>query len=184
MKDRLYPMRDTQYTQGLIDLIEYVNSISPTKEMRMIEIGSYAGESTELFSQHFRHVISIDPFINDYDPNDLTCSYMDLDKVYNVFIERISPLSNVSHIRKTSDDAIENLKDIKGEIDFIYIDGMHTYEQIKKDINNYLPLLPNRGIISGHDYHPVWEGIVNGVNEILGTPDATFSDTSWIKKIN
>ena len=181
MKNKLYVMRDTQYTQGLIDLIEYVNKFSPTNEMRMIEIGSYAGESTELFSKYFKHVTSIDPFINDYDPNDITCNYMDLDKVYNVFKNRISMLSNVSHIKKTSDDAIFDLNE---KIDFIYIDGMHTYDQIKKDITNYLPLLNSSGFISGHDYHPVWGGIVKGVEELLGIPDNVFSDTSWIKKIN
>jgi hypothetical protein len=50
MKNELYLMRDTQYTQGLIDLIEYINNFTPTDKMNMIEIGSYAGESTELFS--------------------------------------------------------------------------------------------------------------------------------------
>jgi hypothetical protein len=90
-------------------------------------------------------------------------------------------LSNVSHIKKTSDDAIFDLNE---KIDFIYIDGMHTYDQIKKDITNYLPLLNSSGFISGHDYHPVWEGIVKGVEELLGVPDNVFSDTSWIKKIN
>jgi hypothetical protein len=40
------------------------------------------------------------------------------------------------------------------------------------------------GFISGHDYHPVWQGIIDGVNELLGFPDKTFCDTSWIKKIN
>lgn len=180
MKDKLYLMRDPNYLQGLIDLISYINNFYPTKEIDMIEIGSYAGESTELFSKHFKSVISIDPFINDYDPNDITCNYMDLDEVYDVFNEKISKLDNVVHIRKTSDDAIE---DIKGDFKFIYIDGLHTYEQVKKDINNYLPLI-KEGFISGHDYHPVWQGIIDGVNELLETPDKTFCDTSWIKKIN
>jgi hypothetical protein len=179
MKNELYIMRNPHYTTGLLDLIQYINNYSSTYDMTMIEIGSYAGESTELFSKHFKKVISIDPFINDYDPNDITCDYMDLDKVYNVFLQRISPLSNVIHIREISDNAVTL---IKNKIDFVYIDGLHTYNQVKKDILNYIPLI-NQGFIAGHDYHPVWQGIIDGVNELLGTPDATFCDTSWIKKI-
>ena len=67
--------------------------------------------------------------------------------------------------------------------DFIYIDGLHTYEQIKKDISNYLPLLKPNCLIGGHDYHDVWNGVIMGVHESLGIPDMTFKDTSWIKKI-
>jgi predicted O-methyltransferase YrrM len=180
MKDILYTMRDTQYMNGLSDLIKHINNFSSTKEMVMIEIGSYAGESTQLFAEHFKKVISIDPFINDYDPNDITCKHMDLDKVYNIFLKNISHYINVTHIKETSDDAHML---IDHPVDFIYIDGLHTYEQIKKDITNYLPIIKS-GFIGGHDYHPVWQGIVNGVEELLGPPDKIFQDTSWIKKIN
>jgi predicted O-methyltransferase YrrM len=180
MKDQLYTMRDSHYTQGLVDLINYINKVSNTKDMTMIEIGSYAGESTELFSKHFKKVISIDPFINEYDPNDIACQFMDLDKVYNIFSQKISVLNNVIHIRETSDNAVKLLND---NVDFVYIDGLHTYDQIKKDITNYLPLI-KKGFIAGHDYHPVWSGIIDGVNELLESPDETFCDTSWIKKVN
>lgn len=181
MVNILYEMRDVIYTQGLIDLINYVKKHGKTEEMSMIEIGSYAGESTKIFSENFKSVIAIDPFINDYDPNDLTCNFMPLDKVYDVFKDVLKKHSNIKHIRMTSDDAINEL--IGKKFDFIYIDGLHTYEQIKKDINNYLPLLKNDCLIAGHDYHSNWSGVVTGINEILGEPDATFRDTSWIKKI-
>ena len=84
-KDKLYVMRDEKYRQGLEDLINYVNTFSNTKEMVMVEIGSYAGESTEQFANKFKKVIAIDPFLNDYDENDVTCDYMDLTEVFNEF---------------------------------------------------------------------------------------------------
>lgn len=181
MVDKLYTMRDQTYTKGLEDLIRYVKQHGDTKKMNMIEIGSYAGESTQMFANEFESVISIDPFINDYDPNDITCNYMKLDKVYDTFKEVVNRNDNIKHIRMTSDDGIELLTGTS--VDFIYIDGLHTYEQIKKDINNYLPLLKPNCLIGGHDYHVNWNGVVRGVNEILGVPDATFLDTSWIKLI-
>jgi predicted O-methyltransferase YrrM len=181
MKDKLYKMRDDKYTKGLIDLINYV--IDDYKSnITMIEIGSYTGESTMLFAKKFKKVISVDPFINNYDLNDIACKYMNFEDVYNFFLKNISKYSNIEHIRKTSDDAISDLEPIK--FDLVYIDGLHTYEQVKRDIENYLPLIKKGGYISGHDYHPVWQGVIDAIHEKIGKPDFIFQDTSWIKKIN
>jgi len=180
MKDKMYTMR-APICQGLTDLITYLNSTKNTKDMTMIEIGSYAGESTRLFSEVFKKVISIDPFMNDYDKNDITCDYMDLDKVYFHFINNISQHSNIEHIRKTSDEAIFDLKNLK--VDFVYIDGLHTYEQVKKDIINYKPLINSGGFIGGHDYSPHWQGVKNAIDEEFPLLDRTFIDTSWIFQI-
>lgn len=177
-KNDLYTMRDSNYTKGLLDMIHYINDIMPTKEMKMIEIGSYAGESTEIFAQHFKSVIAIDPYINSYDPNDITCQYMDLTDVYGVFMSRMTKHSNVILHREMSDEAHNHLSD--NEFHFVYIDGMHTYEQVKKDISNYYPKIVVGGFIGGHDYHPVWGGVVQAINESF-VIDKTFSDTSWIK---
>jgi predicted O-methyltransferase YrrM len=176
-----YIMRDLTYTKGLLDLIAHINNTNITSNMRMVEIGSYAGESTKIFANHFREVITIDPYLNDYDLNDITCYHMDLNKVYELFIENTKNYENIRLIKKTSDEAIN---DLEGQFfDFIYIDGIHTYEQVSKDIDNYKPLIKSGGFIGGHDYHSVWEGVVNSVNEKLGNPDKTFQDTSWIIKI-
>jgi predicted O-methyltransferase YrrM len=179
-KNELYVMRG-EYTNGLLSLIDYINQQKSTKELSMIEIGSYAGESTTMFANHFKKVVSVDPFLNDYDANDIACQYMDLTKVYDTFKSAISSYSNITHIRKISDDAINDLKD--NSFDFVYIDGLHTYEQVKKDISNYLPKIKDGGFIGGHDYHPVWQGVVNAINENF-TIDAIFSDTSWIVRKN
>jgi len=175
-------MRPDVYMDGLKRLIQYVNSKTPTKNMEMIEIGSYAGESSELFAQNFKNVICIDPYLDDYDVNDITCSFAQMSEVRKVFEKRVSIYNNISLIPLLSDDAINVLIEGK-KFDFVYIDGMHTYEQIKKDITNYLPLIKEGGFIAGHDFHPVYQGIIDGVRELLGDPDAVFQDTSWIKKI-
>lgn len=38
-------------------------------------------------------------------------------------------------------------------LDFILIDGKHTYEQVKYDLSTYYPLLKDGGIIFCHDYN-------------------------------
>ena len=54
-------------------------------------------------------------------------------------------------IRKTSDKFFE---DNKEKFDCIFIDGLHTYSQVKKDIDNSLKFLNPNGIILLHDCLP------------------------------
>ena len=149
-KDKLYPMRAGHYRSGLEDLVKYINKFSNTKEMVMIEIGSYAGESTEIFAKNFKKVISVDPYINDYDKNDPACEYMDLTEVYKTFNSVITNYDNILHIRKTSDDAIEDVKNI--EVDLIYIDGSHYVDDVLNDALQGFKHLKVGGIMIFDDY--------------------------------
>ena len=54
-------------------------------------------------------------------------------------------------IRKTSDKFFQ---DNNEKFDCIFIDGLHTYSQVKKDINNSLKFLNSDGIILLHDCLP------------------------------
>jgi cephalosporin hydroxylase len=178
MKDKLYKMRNKQSVNGLTDLIGYINDHVDTKTLTMVEVGSYAGESTEIFAKHFKKVIAIDPYINDYDPKDITCRYMELEKVFFEFDKVLTLNKNITHIRKTSDEAIKDL--IGLEFDFVYIDGLHTYEQVLIDIENYSKIVKVGGFIGGHDYHPNVGGVMRAVDESIKTPKIKFLDTSWI----
>jgi predicted O-methyltransferase YrrM len=181
MADFLHMRVGNNMVQGLHNLIKHINNVSPTNNMRMLEIGSYLGESTLIFADHFKEVITIDPFLENYDPNDETCKHAPLSEVHKQFLKNIEPYKNIKHIRKTSDDAVVDIKD--QIFDFIYIDGLHTYNQVKKDIANYSPYVKDGGFIGGHDYHPNFKEVVDGVNESLKV-DKVFEDTSWIKHLN
>ena len=54
-------------------------------------------------------------------------------------------------IRKTSDKFFDTNTD---KFDCIFIDGLHTYSQVKKDIDNSLKILNTNGIILLHDCLP------------------------------
>lgn len=45
----------------------------------------------------------------------------------------------------------EVLDQIPNNIDFVYIDGNHSYEYVKRDIECYYPKVKDLGIIGGHD---------------------------------
>jgi predicted O-methyltransferase YrrM len=158
-------------TIGLIDMI---NQLGDTKEMTMIEIGAYIGESTSIFAENFKKVISIDPHLNYQEMSE------DFNVVKDVYLKTISKYDNIAYINKTSDDALSHINE---NVNFVYIDGLHQYEQVKKDINNYKPLIKSGGFIGGHDYNIYWVGVKNAIDELLGQPDFVFKDTSWIKKV-
>ena len=52
-------------------------------------------------------------------------------------------------------------------LDFLFIDGGHDYEQVKKDFMNYSMLVRNGGIIAFHDIEERSYGVKRFFNEII-----------------
>jgi hypothetical protein len=98
-------------------------------------------------------------------------------------LETVQGYDNIEFIRKTSDDAFLDLTQEK--IDFVYIDGMHTYDQCLKDIANYRQIVKDGGFVGGHDYqNKDCMGVTQAVNESFPVIDYHFADLSWIKRIS
>ena len=72
--------------------------------------------------------------------------------------------------RAMSDKAVEDFDD--HSLDWIYIDGNHSYESVKQDLELYLPKVRPDGLILGHDYannsmsRHFGFGVVQAVNEV------------------
>tara|TARA_B100000900_G_scaffold398019_1_gene398972 strand:- start:3020 stop:3736 length:717 start_codon:yes stop_codon:yes gene_type:complete len=62
----------------------------------------------------------------------------------------VDPVSGGT-IKKTSDEFFKNNKEY---FDCIFIDGLHEYKQVKRDINNSIKFLNKNGIILLHDCLP------------------------------
>jgi hypothetical protein len=70
-------------------------------------------------------------------------------------LKRITPHGDkVLFLRKPSLDAAN---EIPNELDFVYIDGNHSYDSVMEDITTYYPKVRNGGIIGGHDYLSVYQ---------------------------
>lgn len=61
---------------------------------------------------------------------------------------------------------------------FIYIDGSHLYESAIADINGWWPILPDEGILAGHDYSKTHSGVIKAVKEFAKTNDLVVRLTS------
>ena len=173
MAPRYRSMRGNRnLTQGLLDLISHINSIYPTKSLRLLEIGAYVAESTSIFCQHFGSVTTIDPHL------EFNRRFANSSEVYQAFCFRMKPYTNYTLIRKTSDDAFAELTN--QQFDVVYIDGNHDYEYVKRDILNYQTLIKPQGFLTGHDYRNGHEGVEKAVDECFGSPQMKFIDASWL----
>jgi predicted O-methyltransferase YrrM len=176
MKEKILDMRvEPKDIQGILDLCkEFPN------DSVMAEIGAYSGESTLLFlnSGKIQKLYAIDPWIPGYDDND-NASDSDFDLVEQTFDKNIKG-HNVIKMKCTFAEAFHLLP----ELDIIYIDGNHTYEAVKQDIELSLHKIKKSGIICGHDYHGyALDTVVKAVDETLGSPEKIFIDSSWMIKI-
>jgi len=73
-------------------------------------------------------------------------------------------LENVVLIQRLSQDFSEEYKDT---IDFLWIDGDHQYESVKKDILLWGNKLKPNSTICGHDYHHSCGGVEKAVKELI-----------------
>ena len=82
------------------------------------------------------------------------------DRVQNLF----KKFKNVEIIRKTSAEASKDFGD--ESLDFVYLDGDHSYEAVKIDLNSWYPKLKQYGVMCGDDYgHITGRGVIEAVNE-------------------
>ena len=164
------PERLQKSLNGLGEMITYLNNKTDLKKLRLLEVGSWTGLSSNMFAGAFKSVLCIDPWTATAGIN----TKYDMSKVHDLFLERNSKHTNLTWIKSKFEDV-----ELENNYDIIYIDGLHTYEQVKKDIAKALKL-SNIKYITGHDYYNNFPGVKKAVNEMLGKPENVFSDTSWI----
>jgi predicted O-methyltransferase YrrM len=75
-----------------------------------------------------------------------------------IYRSLVLPGQKLSLIRKDSHDlkTLKIVKEILGgkKLDFLFIDGDHTYKGVKMDFEMYSPLVRKGGIIAFHDIVP------------------------------
>lgn len=174
----LIQMRGTNNDDPLIELVK--DHLIGKKDLIGIQIGSYRGESAEIFlsSNVFKKFYCIDPWEPGFDRYDAAASN-DIILAEKEFDERFKNNNIIIKIKQKSSDVFNQFED--ESIDFIYIDGCHQYDFVKNDLNNYFSKIKKGGIISGHDYCDGWYGVKKAVNEFFKkVPLKIYLDHSWI----
>lgn len=95
-------------------------------------------------------------------------------------LERVKPYKNrYTHIYKSSNDAVTEFKD--DSLDFVFVDGLHEYDQVKLDCENYWPKIKKGGLLIGHDFARI-QGVHKAVTEFsnkVGLPIKNAVQDVW-----
>lgn len=145
-----------------------------------VEIGTAEGYTTTYLLDTIPDLslIGIDPYIDyvDWDGNSINNS----DIGYQQLLYKTEKYGLAyNHIRETSDNAAQHIED--SSLDFIFIDGLHTYDQVLKDCTNYYPKLKSGGLFIGHDYNTIADvnKAVNCFATQVNKPVATANQDLW-----
>jgi predicted O-methyltransferase YrrM len=136
--------------EGLLELLRDKTGIIG------LEIGTNSGETTAYLLDNLPTLTMhcIDPYSNYVDWNGNVLH--ERESMYEKTSNRFSKYSTRCFLhRKTSDDAVTLFSE--NQFDFIFIDGLHTYEQVLRDCQNYYQFLKVGGLFSGHDYNVIAE---------------------------
>lgn len=130
-----------------------------------LEIGTYCGKSTYVTA----HAIGDgEIYTIDNSSEDKTCFNSEwIKKVRTATFDEIN--KTLCRTKFFSNNSIDLARKLHGAVifDSIFIDGNHGYAECKADIECWLPLLKNGGIISGHDYWAKHDGVMEAVNNIV-----------------
>ena len=178
MPRMFYADYDTRYNQlkGLKMLIDECI----TENFVMVEIGSFAGVSSELFAIHCKELYCVDlwdPYWEITDKQRIEFAEFSFDKM-------IQNYKNVYKVKKSSVEASKDFED--GSLDLVYIDAAHDYNSVKQDILTWLPKIKKGGFIAGHDYrYDPNIGVYEAVNDIFVNDYKinSFPDSSFIIKL-
>lgn len=134
--------------------------VADMKPMVVMEIGTAGGGTLYLFakfSNQNAHLVSVDLPGGEFGGG-YPASMAFLFRAFASQGQKIALVRADSHEQGT----FEIVKDEVGggPIDFLFVDGDHTYEGVKKDFEMYFPLIRKGGMIAFHDICSTPEGDV------------------------
>jgi cephalosporin hydroxylase len=154
-------INETQIVTEFEELLKIYKELKPNK---VLEIGSLTGRALHHFMHYANEsatVISLDLPVRDFcGPHD----YRVPEQEHNYSVEwpkwakenkiKLYLIKGMSQNPKS----LEQVKSITTELDFLFIDGNHMYEFVKRDYEMYSPLVRKGGIVAFHDIAKNEEG--------------------------
>jgi len=161
-------------TKDLYNSLKHLYPIKPDQKMSCVEIGSFEGRGSVLIQDYLCNnkdskLYCIDPFDNEYVKGNEKMAFWN--SACNGQLQRFRintcNYSKIIECKGYSDQMIATLED--NSIDFVYIDGDHSPEQVYLDAINMLPKMKKDSIILFDDYSWVKDDIVTakGIDKFL-----------------
>ena len=134
-----------------------------------LEVGFASGINNSILNKffNFKHIVGLDYFSSSMNSDCL---------LGNMIHKNLTLICGNTRTNYLIDSANK-----LGPYDMIFIDADHTYEGVKSDFNNYMPMVSDGGVIGFHDVDcPDWPGIKKFLNELESTKK--YNMKKFVKK--
>ena len=171
LDDLQYRIPSLYKISPMIELI--YNKNIDNKELTGVEIGTFRGINahTILAFLNIKKLYLIDPYLQYDDYVEAWIpehSQTDFNEDYAIAKKRLSKSKDkIRFIKMKADEAIMLSGLIPDNLDFVYIDGNHAYEYVKKDIELYYPKIKQGGILGGDNFEVEFKGVPRAVLEFV-----------------
>lgn len=153
--------------------IEAVHNAPPTGA-RFVEVGSWLGRSAALMAVEIANsgkeieFTCVDPW-TDGGPDLRDTIYNKQLRgrpAYELFVANTARVAHlIKMLRMTSAEAAGRFED--ASLDFVMLDGDHSYEAVREDIALWTPKMKKGAMLAGDDF--TWPGVRQAVTESFGT---------------
>ena len=141
-------------------------AIKATSHSRIVEVGSFVGRSTRALADNTDGwVLSVDSFGGPGAPR------------WQTFRENMDGTPCSCWIGDHSIIRV-GVTDPLPPYDMIFLDGGHTYDQVSRDLDTWMPHLAPGGLLCGHDFG-ISEGVSRAVTERCPTAKLAAMTTIW-----
>jgi hypothetical protein len=129
------------------------------------ELGVFEGDfsSVLLGSNKFKQLYLVDVFNGK--ASNFNKSYEDASVLESLVRNKFSHSPEVVVIKQDSISFLQSMPDLF--FDFIYIDTVHSYEHTAKELNESYRVIKNNGLICGHDYCPMFNGVIDAIKDFI-----------------
>lgn len=134
--------------------VKFIKMLRNNEELTGVEIGVYYGVNSSFILKHLnmKKLYLVDPYDNYDDYNEVLDKVTNMTKAEKIMRKTLNFNKNKDKlvlIKKFSSKAIT---DIPNNLDFVYIDGNHSYKYVMEDMEIYYKKLKQGGVLCGHDF--------------------------------
>ena len=163
--------------RGLVDVIKNLQG-----DLIGVEIGVCNGVTSEYWSQqipHIKKLFAVDSYPSFVDWDGTRVTEERQAETMRRCKERLAKYPNVEFVHMSSLQFGATLED--DSLDFVFIDGDHSYEATLKDIQTYWSKVKTGGVFAGHDINLT--SVTNAIGEFFKdkpeTKIATVENNAW-----
>ncbi len=139
----------------------------------VVEIGSWQGRSTFFLGNAVKDsnngsLYAIDHFKGNFGKENLYKIDGSLSGLSGKFLSNVTEAGLIDYVKlldMPSGEAAQQLDDAK--IRFLFVDGDHTYEGVKTDMELFFPKLLTGSIVVFDDYFEGFPGLIRAVDELV-----------------